>query len=220
MNKFLKVLLVVNIIALDAVVLVFIYRSLFLNTKGSDGSLSDSFPGITPQTEGCNNECQRKIYERIDLLSSVNNDEATVSITPTRTVIVPTPLISRSKTKSTTYVPIPGGGSILSSDWKEIPGTDFYLSKSDFQGLTGVFFEANFKLQNGNGAAYIRVFDKTHSIAPTGGEISTSSQTSTFVTSGPLYLWEGNNHYVIEARSSASDTVIFESGRLKIITEN
>jgi len=171
--------------------------------------------------DGCDSDCQREIYDSIDglRLEVSKNQNVDLTIVPTKTQ-ASIQYVPAAKTKSTIYVPIPGSGIVLNTDWSDISGTDFYLSKSDFQGLSGVYFEANFRLQNGNGTASLRIYDKTHSIAPSGGELSVSSQTSTFVSSGPVYLWEGNNHYIVQAKSSTSDTTIFESGRLKITTEN
>lgn len=220
MKKILIGILVLNLLVIDLGAAYLIYR-LVVMSGGNYQELSP--PKLTEgllDSNGCDFECQENIYIEIDNLKTRINISPTISVVkPTVPQIVPVSF-TKTKVKNTSFVPIPGSGNILSTEWTDISGTDFYLSKADYQGLTGVYFEANFKLLNGNGNAYLRLFDKTHSIAPAGGEISTNMQSSTFVTSSQVYLWEGNNHYVVQAKSSTSDTTVFESGRLKIITEN
>ena len=137
-------------------------------------------------------------------------------------MVSPTPTprsISTKKSRRTYYVPIPGSGSTLVTDWTSLSGTDFYLSKNDFPGLLEVYFEANIKLMNGNGKAFFRIYDTTHFIGVGGSQIETTSQTSVFVSSGKVFLWEGYNHYIVQAKTLTADTAVYESGKLKIITE-
>lgn len=164
----------------------------------------------------------------ISCISLINNiqkkdDEDITEITPTSVpVITLVPFISaiKQKTRSTSYVPIPGSGSTLNTQWTDLTGTDFYLSTADYPGLMSVYFEANIRLQNGNGKAYVRLYDVTNSRGVDKSELTTDSQISVFVSDGPISLWSGNNHYRIQAKSLTADTTHFESGRLKIITEN
>lgn len=210
-DKLSKVLLIVNLIILDGVVGVLIYRTIFSAPQKVTQNLNLS--GETPKInveEGCNNECRGYIDQKLS---------SQVSVTPTATPKVPTPT-AKTKVKSVSYVPIPGAGSTLATDWTALAGTDFYLGKADFPGLTEVYFEANVKLLNGNGAAFVRVFDVIHGIAVVGSEVQTSNQTSTFLSSGKISLWEGFNHYQVQAKSLTADTTVYESGRLKMVSEN
>ena len=220
MKKFLTGILVLNLLVIDLGAGYLVYR-LVVMSGGNYEEISP--PKLTEgliEDNGCDFECQQLIYAEIDKIKTETTKMPdAVTATPTAAASLPVQSV-KQKIKNTTFVPIPGSGNTLNTSWTEITGTDFYLSKADYPGLTGVYFEANFKLLNGNGTANLRLFDKTHSIAPAGGEISTSSQSSVFATSNQVYLWEGNNHYAIQARSSTSDTTVFESGRLKVITEN
>jgi len=218
MKKLGQIFLIVNLLILDAVGLYwFVQRG---NIKSlqvvNQGQNSTSNLEEKLATDTCGEECKAYINEKISsVLSGV-----TPTVTPKEEKKTQTPVPTRTKVKNVSYVPIPGSGNTLNTSWTTIAGTDFYLSKGDYPGLTGIYFEANMKLVNGNGIAYLRVYDMTHSIAVNGSEIQSSSQTSTFVTSGAISLWDGYNHYVIQARSLTADTTVFESGRLKFITEN
>jgi hypothetical protein len=217
MQKLPKIILVINLLLLNVVV------SYLVLTSFAESKLEDGMPNfqksltVRPETKlqesGCKDECKAYIDKTISQsLSRIN-----ASITPTP-MVTPT-LISQKKTKKVSYIPIPGSGETTQTGWTAISGTDFYVSKADFPGLSAVFFEVNIKLVNGNGSAFVRLYDISHSIAVVGSELSTSSQTSTFVSVGPLSLWEGYNHYRVQAKSLTADTTVFESGRLKVVTE-
>jgi hypothetical protein len=133
---------------------------------------------------------------------------------PTKVVVVP------KKNKNTTIVPIPGSGSTGEIKWTDLAGTEFYLSTSDYPGLKEAYLEANMRLFNGNGVAFVRLFDVTAGIEVWGSEVKTSSQNSTAVTSERLTLREGNRLYRIQAKSLTNDTVMYGSGRIRIVTEN
>ena len=160
----------------------------------------------------------------IDLIDEVKLDQKgediVASPTPTIALTVPVSSSAKPKVKTTSYIPVPGSGSTLSNNWVDLEGTDFYLSTSDYPGLVGVYIEANIKLQNGNGEAYVRLYDVTNSRGVDNSTLLTTSLTSVFVSNGPISLWAGYNHYKIQAKSLTADTAHFESGRLKIITEN
>ena len=212
-EKLAKVLLVANLLILDAAVGFLVYQTVFPAPQQT--TQNPEAGGETAKTsveEGCSNECRQYVDQKL---------ASEVSVTPSITAAPKAPVpTAKTKVKSVSYVPIPGAGSTLETNWTVMAGTDFYLSKSDFPGLTEVYFEANVKLFNGNGTAYVRIYDVTHAIAVVGSELATSSQTSTFLSSGKISLWEGFNHYQVQAKSLTADTTVYESGRLKMVSEN
>jgi len=127
---------------------------------------------------------------------------------------------SISKTKTVSYLPIPGTGQTSANSWLDIPGTEFYFSTQDYPHLIESYFEANFKLQNGNGQAFVRLFDITAGIEVWSSDLVTTGQQFTAVTSDKLTLRSGNHLYRVQAKSLTADTVIYNSGRLKIVSEN
>ncbi|MFA5827735.1 MAG: hypothetical protein WC841_00030 [Candidatus Shapirobacteria bacterium] len=128
--------------------------------------------------------------------------------------------LSSPKVKTVAYVPIPGSGSILNPQWTDIPGTEFSINTDDYPNLTDARFEANMKLLNGNGKAFLRLFDTTVGIEVWGSQIETGSQNFTFVTSGEIYIRPGNHLYKIQAKSLTADTTVLNSARIKIVSEN
>jgi len=207
-----KFLLVANLIILDVAVGFLVYQTISPSRQTTQNLEIGEEGAKTSVEEGCTEACRGYINQKL---------ASQVSATPTITAApkAPTPT-ARVKIKSVGYVPVPGAGSTLLTNWTVLAGTDFYLSKADFPGLTEVYFEANVKLLNGNGIAYVRIFDVSHSIAVDGSELQTSNQTSTFLSSKKISLWEGFNHYQIQAKSLTADTTVYESGRLKMVSEN
>jgi hypothetical protein len=124
-----------------------------------------------------------------------------------------------SKTRHVGYFPIPGSGSQLAYDWYTLPSTDFYFDPADFPGLKEIFFEANIHLLNGNGTAFVRLFDTTNKFIVQNSQIQTSNQTSTAVVSQPVTFHSGKSLIKVQVKSLTADTAIFDSGRLKIISE-
>jgi hypothetical protein len=124
------------------------------------------------------------------------------------------------KSRNTTIIPIPGTASTDKNFWQDLNGTEFNLNTADYPNLKEAYLEVNFKLFNGNGIAFVRLFDITAGIEVWGSEVKTSSQTFTAVSSEKLTLREGNHLYRIQAKSLTADTVVYNSGRIKIIVEN
>jgi len=118
------------------------------------------------------------------------------------------------------YVTIPGTGSSSKNDWEILPGTEFYFDKSDYPGLVEVYFEANMKLFNGNGMAYVRLYDSINGVAVQGSDVQTNSQVNAVVFSGKVNFWAGKNLIKVQAKNLTADTAVYNWGRLRVVTEN
>ena len=161
-------------------------------------------------------ELETKVNQLENRLAQIQNTP-TVEADATTVTPLPPPKQQVSRTsKTTSYMPIPGSGSILSYDWINLSGTEFYFNPADFPGFTDVRFEANMQLFNGNGLAFLRLFDVTNGIEIWGSQIQTDSQNSTVVVSDSVQFRPGNNLVVVQAKSLTADTTVFNSGRLKI----
>jgi hypothetical protein len=219
--KIVKIIFIIDILILNAVIVFLFYNFHLINqtlikigeTPQKNVSSQQS---QQDQNTVCSDQCKSYIDSKIAAISIVPNKEI---VNPTIEVIK-TIQPTKAKIRSVQYMPIPGSGNTLETKWTDISTTDFYLTKSDYPGIKEIYFESNIRLFNGNGFGYIRLFDVTHGVAIQGSEISTSSQKSTFVSSGKLNLYDGYNLYRIQAKSLTTDTTYFDSGRLKIIVEN
>lgn len=194
---FLIVILVLNLLALN-VFMVFVWRQI-QTIKNSPTVNNKDQCSITCPAQVC--DCQ---------LPTV------VPVEPTKTTTITT----KAKIKTTSYIPVSGSGSTLENKWVDLSGTEFYLNTQDYPNLKEAYFEANMKLLNGNGLAFLRLFDVTDNIEVWGSDVQTGSQNFTSVTSSKLTLRPGNHLYRVQAKSLTADTTIFNSGRIKLISEN
>ena len=119
-------------------------------------------------------------------------------------------------TKHVTYLPITGSFNQLSYDWVDVPTSSFNFDTADYPGLISVTFEANMKLFNGNGLAFARLYDSTHSAPIPNSQVQTNSQSDTMVTSAPLTFLPGRSLIKVQIKSLTADTTYFNSARLII----
>ena len=172
-------------------------------------------------TSGCDLECQ--IYVDSQIAAALGTKFVKPSPTPTPTPTpkaIGQPATPKTKVRSTSYLPISVSGSTVSQDWAALGGTEFYFDIANYPGLVSIYFEANIRLLNGNGTAYVRLFDTVHGIGVQGSQTQTTNQASTAVESGQVSFWSGKNLIRVQAKSLTADTAIFDGGRLRIITEN
>lgn len=204
-RKLILGVLVLDLIALNVLVVFLLFK------KSELKEVEEISTPIETAETNCSSDCKSYIDERISLLPT-----PTPSAKMT-TIAKPFPKV---KTRSTSYFQVPGSGSTLLQDWTDITGSDFYFDPVEHPGLVDVRFEVNIKLTNGNGQAAVRLYDVTHTMGVVNSEVFTVSQTSVLVTSGAINFWSGRNQYRVQIKSLTADTAVFESGRLKIVSEN
>ena len=212
MMQILQILVLLNVLLADVAIGWLVYKSQDTNLK--EQTISNvQFPVINTQyIDKCGDECKKYIDDKIAEIPEV--------IIPTTKPAVQTKAVPKTKTRSVSYITISGSGSSNKNDWADIAGTDFYLNTADYPGLVEIYFESNMKLFNGNGMAYVRLYDITHGIGVQGSDVQTTSQISTLITSGKVSFWAGKNQIRVQAKSLTADTAVFDSGRLRIVTEN
>lgn len=207
--KWLIGLAVGNLLVLNGIIGWLVYKQ-----SNNQSSIINNQVTKTEYVDRCGIECQKYIDE--SLKSQIPNPKA--SPTPSSTVVYKT--TSKTKVRNVQYVTIPGNGFTLSNDWSDISGTDFYFNSADYPGLVEIYLEGNMRLLNGNGKAYMRLFDATHNIGVQGSELETTSQTSVVIVSGKVTFWSGKNLIRVQLKSLTADTSILDSARLRIVTEN
>lgn len=129
--------------------------------------------------------------------------------------ITPVPSTIRSQT---TYIPITGPITTTSTDWYDVPGTEFYLNMGDYGKNAYATWEASLKVAHGNGSVYARLYDVTNKIAVNGSEVSVINNSNlTQSYSRSLNFWANNNLYRVQLKSLNSFEVTFGGGRIKIV---
>ena len=204
LNKILKILLVVDLIVVNLLLGYLVYRSF----KVAGSPSNEVTKNEVTYVDQCGEERKKYIDERL-----------LVTPEPTMKAVYVKPTV-KTKTRTVQYVTVSGSGNTMTNDWANVTATDFYFDTKDYPGLVEIYFETNIKLLNGNGVAYVRLFDVTHGIGVQGSDVSSNNQADTTVTSGKLTFWAGKNLIRVQAKSLTADTAVYNWGRLRVVTEN
>ncbi len=165
-----------------------------------------SLPSMV-QKSGCDEECKKAVAEE------VARAVATISAQTKSQVS-----ISASPKPQVSYIPLDGTATTTSTGWVDAPGIEvaFDLGR-DYGTGAKIAWEASLKVADGNGQAYSRLFDVTHSIPVAGSEISTVDNASyQRVNSGNLNLWSGRNTYRVQIKSLNSFEISYTGGKIRI----
>jgi len=203
-------LAVANLIALDI--------SWFRAQRYQGETLLPSQPTPTPTTtitseaDTCGPVCQETIDQKVaEAIATLSGEETvretTVVQQTTETVSQPTVI----------YIPLGGGGSTTSLDWADVGNAEVYLDISDYPNLDRAYFEGFVRVKHGNGRAFARLYDVTHTIGVQGGEIYADNEDFTLVESGSLSFWQGKNLYRVQVKSLNGYEAFYDSGRIKLI---
>lgn len=161
--------------------------------------------------DSCGNICQQTIEEKISqAMATVSGKE---TIKETKAVEKPSKETSQAKV---VYIPLGGSGSTTSTSWADVGNAEVYFDLSDYPNLSEARFEGFIKVKNGNGKAFARLYDVTHSIGVQGSNIETTSENFTMVSSDPLAIWQGKNLYRIQVKSLNGYDAYLDSGRIKL----
>jgi hypothetical protein len=191
------VLVFLNILVLDYWIFFHKEETKTLEVKTEDIGNKESF-----------NALNEKVLE---LESKISTVEPTKKIAPI--------IVSNKKTNHVSYVNISGGFGQIAYEWTDVPASQFYFNKADYLGLKEIKFESNMKLFNGNGKAFVRLFDVTHGVAVNGSQVETSSQNDVIVTSESINFMDGKNLIKVQIKSLTADSAVFNSGRLVVTSE-
>jgi len=170
----------------------------------------DDFAQVT--TDACGPECEKQIVSAV-AAALASAPTASPSSSTTNTV-------TNTVTKAGTfYIPLSGTGSVDSLDWMDIPTTETIIDWAEYGGTKTVSWDGYAKVFQGNGKVLLRLFDKTNGIEVANSNMSTGSQNSVHLVSGPLSVWEGKNTYVVQVKTLTGYEGFFESGRIKVVVK-
>lgn len=162
--------------------------------------------------DSCGTVCQQTIDEKISqAIATISGKE---TIKETKAVEKTTKETSQAKV---IYIPLGGSGFTTSTSWADVGNAEVYFDLSDYPNLSEVRFEGFIKVKSGNGKAFARLYDVTHSIGVQGSNIETTGENFSMVSSDPLAIWRGKNLYRIQVKSLNGYDAYIDSGRIKII---
>ncbi|QQG47379.1 MAG: hypothetical protein HY044_04620 [Candidatus Woesebacteria bacterium] len=156
-----------------------------------------------------------------DVKRTVSSAIATISAnlnsnkTSTQTVYVKSS--PQPKSLQTVYIPLGGSSNTQSQNWVSLNNNQVYIDfYSDYGASAYATWDVFMKVDQGNGAAYARIFDLTNGVAVDGSELTTTSADTTQVSSGQIKLRSGRNLYAVQIKSLNGYTAFIDSARIKI----
>lgn len=207
------ILIVANLVALDIGWFKQQKEYKSLHTEFNSETTTTPISSTTSATpDSCGTVCQQTIDEKISqAMATVSGKEA---IKETKVAEKAPKETSQAKV---IYIPLGGSGSTASTSWADVGNAEVYFNIDDYQNVDRIYFEGFIRVKNGNGKAFARLYDVTHSIGVQGSDIETNNENFTLVESGTLSFWRGKNLYRIQVKSLNGYDAYIDSGRIKII---
>ncbi|OGE30395.1 hypothetical protein A2631_01320 [Candidatus Daviesbacteria bacterium RIFCSPHIGHO2_01_FULL_44_29] len=118
--------------------------------------------------------------------------------------------------KTPVYIPIGSStDSVTATDWKSFDSLTFSADPADYAGNTGMTLEVNIR-SNAGGTAYARIINVTDNSMVDNTEVSTTSTTFAFLTSGQFKLSGGKKTYKIQGKNPTGDPIFIQNARIKV----
>lgn len=180
---------------------------------GDDGQAAEPVvPAATPTgvaSDGysCPLACREVVKSEIDSAIAALPTNAPAAVAQTKT---PT------AAPQITYLPLDGGSSTIERTWTEISGSDFIFDLADYPAAAKVYWQGNLKMQNAGSRCFTRLYDEDNKRGVDYSEQTTDKITYETLTSQPLAIWRGKNHYHVEIKSLDGSICYLDSPRLII----
>ena len=151
------------------------------------------------------------LSKRLTLVES--NQAASTQTTAVAIPVTTQPVVQEESVikEQTVYI---GSGSSSSTDWTDISSAVIELNSANYSNLSRVVFEANISIIGGE--AFARLKNKTTGQIIEISEVSHNNSISAQKLSGSFGLTSGSNEYIVQLRSSSSETVVLDSSRLRL----
>lgn len=206
----------------------------FFLARTQEGS-PQAAPAVTNQTETTTQELAQPLpsaspdlSNQVSTLSDkVSKIDASVNDLKSRVVVLEskqnattaqtsTTTTSTSVSQAPVYIPLAASGSSSTGDWANISGTVVTIDTADYPGYTSMQFEANIQIFQ-QGTAYARMGNKTDGTSVLSSEISTTSTSYTYVTSGKFTLPSGKKDYQLQLKSLVTGyAALIQNARVKV----
>ncbi len=119
-------------------------------------------------------------------------------------------------TKYPIYLYFDASTSGNSTDWTTSTYPQLEIDTSDYAGYTSMQLEVTFKLFQGNGTGYVRLYNNTDGTAVDSSDVSTSSQDYVTVISNKFGITNGKKIYRLQTKSLTGYAVDVLSARIRI----
>ncbi len=165
--------------------------------------------GKTVQVSSCSPACLTAINQAV-------KDTSRPPATPT-TITIEKTVAGRPASVKEFFIPL-GPGSTQNDQWEDITGAGAYIDTGSYANIQTVYFEVSMRIPTKNGTVYARLYDVTDKHPVWFSDVSTSSDTSTFVAA-KIKLDQGNKQYRVQMKTTLKYPSTLDFARIKIITK-
>lgn len=117
--------------------------------------------------------------------------------------------------KSTVYIPLGAGGSWSDLDWNSLAEYEISLNPDSYPGYTGMYLEANFRLEESAGTGSVRLYNTTDGSAVS-SQLDTTSTSFSLQTTLSFKLPSGTKTYRLQVKSTQRKQVFIQSARIRV----
>ncbi len=170
--------------------------------------------GTTTQTAATTSQVSGDINSRVQ---SLENTVANLQVQINQLKGGGTSATTISGSKSPAYIPLGWNGSASTQDWSSVSSQSISIDPADYSGYTGMQFEANISVYQGNGTAYARLFDKDDGLAIIPSEVSGKTDTPTWASSATFQLPATTKKtYVLQVKTTTGYASQVQNARIKV----
>lgn len=122
-----------------------------------------------------------------------------------------------SGAKSPIYIPLGWNGSGSTQSWSSVSSQTISIDPADYSGYTSMQFEVNLGVYQGNGTAYARLFNKDDGLAIIPSEVSSTSESYTWVSSSTFQLPATTKKtYVLQVKTTTGYASQVQNARIRV----
>lgn len=115
------------------------------------------------------------------------------------------------------YIPLGWNGSDPGMSWTSITSQSISIDPADYPGYKSMQFEANLGIYQGNGTGYARLFNKDDDLAIIPSEISSTSNTYSWVSSSTFQLSATTKKtYILQLKTTTGYNSQIQNARIKV----
>ncbi len=115
------------------------------------------------------------------------------------------------------FIPL-GSGSIQSTEWKDVPGTQATVDFSQYSPIKEIRFEASVNVPTGNETVSVRLYNVTDKHPVWYSEVTTASNTNSYLTSSPLVFDFGSKLYQVQMKTQLQFPANLTQARIHVVS--
>lgn len=159
---------------------------------------------------------QKQVNQIEDAVTDLQTKVSKLEGTSTTSTTTQTSSSTTTTQRSPVYIPLGTDGSSISTDWTTVDTLQADIDPAEYSGYKSMQLELNLRVNQGNGKAFARLYNKAKGTAILSSEVSTTSPTYVYITSPTFTLPSGKENYRLQLKSLTGYSVDAQNIRIKV----